>query len=1183
MSNDKNSETLIPRTAPPESELLQLAELAFASRRIHKDETQAPRNLVFLSPEALDMDLSDPMQRNFGDYELLEKIGRGGMGLVYRARQRSLDREVALKLLIAGPWAPTRFIERFQSEAQSAARLEHPNIVTVYESGSAHDLNYFSMRLVRGESLATRLGRQGPLPPREAARILLIVAEAVDYAHRLGVLHLDLKPGNVLIDESGQPLVADFGLARRVDQALADMSGDTSGTPSYMAPEQVSASNRLIGRATDIYGLGSVLYELVTGLPPFSGTSAQATLEQVVNQKVVPPREREPRLPADLEAICLKCLRKDPKDRYATAAELADDLRSFLDDRPVSVRRPSVTERIRHWVRREPRLAVAVTAVAIALVAGLAATSQQWQRAEGNAQAARELIWENRREAAIALEQDGRGLEAIARLLANVRELEAAGAAQQAEIDRLRIGLLQTQGAQLIDSIVVADTLSVPFATALSRDGSRLALAFDDLSVRWYDTATLEERGRVSLAPHLAPQQRGDPWRTSDGRPRRPMLLRFNDNDRLLMTLEWIGNFVRPSESDSWLIDLPSLTVIEPPRGFTVAAFGPQGETALLRTPAGAVQLWQVEPWLPLAEPIPGSAQRYSWRLTANAEMAFSLGDEMRGLTIHDPRGELPERQVAVPDPNSILAWALSADSRHLAFGDVEGRVYLLDTASRAVNQLPAQRTREITWLSFSEDDEWLAVASFDGLAQIFDVASRDFVVSGEIRAEFPIYRVAVSRAQRLLIAAGQRDTALWRIPIPLFRLRAAGRIGVAPAALRERAAWYPLAWSLEQGLFASAGRDRQVRLWRLPASATVNPTGPRQLPDANRFDAARLIDVQWNNVRLVSPKGRPMTRWLELPQPPGYAEIIDQGRLLLLSVGAELRAYDTTTLNPRYAPVPLPQTPQRFLTHDDGRQVLLSFGGHGRNGHQEMLQHFDGIAGRRLPGEAVLDGPMLRYAFSPDGRRLAAVGARDGITSVFDSEELRPVAEFPHDPFEPVVWAEFHDEDLLLLVRPVDPQLGDAGLIVWNPDTDVIAAEIPLGAADPTSFIVNDAGIIVAGNEYDAEISFDGATQRLPRIAVTTSDLDYPFMALSPDGRLLARAYRNEIQLHDAATGALLGQPMTTDLPEYGALVSLGYTADGSALRAISMGTSQLHWRITPETGQVAALEAALGRLLPD
>ncbi len=243
------TQVLAPVTLPSRDEIGQLARLAFASRA-GEDVPLDARPLSFLPPDALDMDLSDPIQRDFGEYELLEKIGQGGMGVVYRARQHALDREVALKLLAAGPWASREFIQRFRREAQSAARLEHPNIVAVYESGVQHELHFFSMRLVRGESLAALLARDGPRAPREAARLLLRIAEALDYAHRLGVLHLDLKPGNVLIDEAGEPLVADFGLARRIDQALADEGEDVSGTPSYMAPEQhgALAANRAAHR-----------------------------------------------------------------------------------------------------------------------------------------------------------------------------------------------------------------------------------------------------------------------------------------------------------------------------------------------------------------------------------------------------------------------------------------------------------------------------------------------------------------------------------------------------------------------------------------------------------------------------------------------------------------------------------------------------------------------------------------------------------------------------------------------------------------------------------------------------------------------------------------------------------------------------------------------------------------------
>ena len=349
-----------------------LARLAFASAPTGLGAgTIAPRHLAFLPPEALDLDLNDPAQRDFGNYELLEKIGQGGMGVVYRARQKSLDREVALKLLAAGPWASTDFIMRFQREAQSAARMEHPNIVTIYETGAYEDLNYFSMRLVRGRSLAARLAHDGAYDCREAAQLMRKVAEAVDYAHSLDVLHLDLKPGNVLLDEHGDPLVADFGLARRLDQAVAEHGDEVSGTPSYMAPEQAQAHSQHIGAATDIYGLGAILYEMLTGHPPFLGDTPQETLRRVVTTQPETLRSRRGDIPVDLEAICSKCLAKDPRARYQRAREVADDLGRFLDGREVSVRPVGRFERIGRWARRDPRMAVA----AAALIASLSLAS----------------------------------------------------------------------------------------------------------------------------------------------------------------------------------------------------------------------------------------------------------------------------------------------------------------------------------------------------------------------------------------------------------------------------------------------------------------------------------------------------------------------------------------------------------------------------------------------------------------------------------------------------------------------------------------------------------------------------------------------------------------------------------------------------------------------------------------
>lgn len=380
-----------PASAPTEDALAgarldgsAIADLAFGDVDAGRSRW-AGRHLALLNMETLELDLTDPSQRQFGDYELLEQIGEGGMGVVYRAHQASLDREVAIKLLAAGPWASKEFIERFRREAQNAARMQHPNIVAIHEVGCVEELHFFSMRLVHGGSLATVLERERRLMPLHAARLLRVVAEAVDYAHRLGVLHLDLKPANVLLDENGAPHVADFGLARRLDNALATDSEEISGTPSYMAPEQAEVHAHKISAATDIWGLGAILYELLTGQPPFRAQSTQETIRLVREGHVRAPRRQVPKIPRDLEAIVLKCLEREPGERYASARALADDLGRFIERRAVQARPLNVAQRLGRWTRREPKLALSSGLAVLALLAGLAATTQQWRRADANA------------------------------------------------------------------------------------------------------------------------------------------------------------------------------------------------------------------------------------------------------------------------------------------------------------------------------------------------------------------------------------------------------------------------------------------------------------------------------------------------------------------------------------------------------------------------------------------------------------------------------------------------------------------------------------------------------------------------------------------------------------------------------------------------------------------------------
>jgi eukaryotic-like serine/threonine-protein kinase len=301
-------------------------------------------------------------------YEVLGVLGRGATGVVYQARQVGLNRVVALKMILAGAHAAAGQLARFRAEAEAAARLQHPNIVQVYEVGERDGLPYFSLEYVDGGSLDRRIAG-APQPPRQSAALVQVLTRAMAYAHERGVVHRDLKPANVLLTAGGVPKVADFGLAKRLEgDATATRSGVVVGTASYMAPEQAAGQAHEVGPAADVYALGAILYELLTGRPPFRGGSLFETLRLVRTREPVPPRQLAAGVPRDLETVCLKCLQKEPAKRYASADALADDLGRFLAGEPIRARRVSAPERLWRWARREPRLALLAGAVAVLLL-----------------------------------------------------------------------------------------------------------------------------------------------------------------------------------------------------------------------------------------------------------------------------------------------------------------------------------------------------------------------------------------------------------------------------------------------------------------------------------------------------------------------------------------------------------------------------------------------------------------------------------------------------------------------------------------------------------------------------------------------------------------------------------------------------------------------------------------------
>jgi serine/threonine protein kinase len=304
-------------------------------------------------------------------YEILSELGRGGMGVVYQARQVKLNRLAALKMILSGSHAGTQERDRFRREAEAVARLTHPHIVQIYEVGEHLGLPFLALEFCPGGSLEKKLAGT-PLPPQEAAGLVEVLARAIDAAHREQIIHRDLKPANVLLTADGTPKITDFGLAKRLDQTGPTQTGAVLGTPSYMAPEQAGGQPGAVGPAADVYALGATLYECLTGRPPFKAATPLETMIQVVADEPVSPRQLQSAVPADLETVCLKCLHKEPVKRYATAAALAEDLRRFRAGEPIAARPVGSVERAVKWARRRPAVTGLLASLALTLMLGVA-------------------------------------------------------------------------------------------------------------------------------------------------------------------------------------------------------------------------------------------------------------------------------------------------------------------------------------------------------------------------------------------------------------------------------------------------------------------------------------------------------------------------------------------------------------------------------------------------------------------------------------------------------------------------------------------------------------------------------------------------------------------------------------------------------------------------------------------
>ncbi len=676
----------------------------------------------------------------FGCFRIEEEIGRGGMGVVYRAHDSRLHRDVALKLLRTGPACSDDEVHRFRTEAEAAAYLEHPNIVQVYETGQYRDSVYLSLRYVKGRSLSQRT--EGPFEPREAVRLLEIVARAVHYAHQRGVLHRDLKPANILIDDQGVPYVADFGLAKRLDQdSDLTQTGAIIGTPSYMPPEQARGDRKAVTTASDVYGLGTVLYELLTCRPPFRGSDAVQTIRQVIEDEPKRPRALNPRIGRDLETICLKCLEKDPQRRYTSAEALADDFNRWLVGEPIAARPVGLAERLAKWARRRPIHAALAGTLFLVFFVGLPAflayffrNADRWQKARV-AEAAREAKDAARVEEALKTRQEalyGALTKQVSQrlnpprrsgwklpALKDLKEAAKVPALGREPVELRSLAVRCLAGIDLVEDRSIAGGFGV-YCAAFSPNGRRLALGESknllQLSVRIYDVASWKFiKYPVPGGPYIPIKDSGvrslrfspDGRRLAAG-TRKGSIYIWEDLRANASPIELTGH----RGEVTGLVFLDSRTLLSA-ADRTLCLWGMVGEAA-----------WEKRVF-PQDAPVGGLALSRSGSLVAccgNADVRFL---RVAGLLERPERLEVIEK---VARPSGPIA--LSPDGRNFAVREDRriglGRIVGGGDSYRTLGEPDLRNAHEdeIGHLEFDPSGSLLASSSADGTVKLWDLAS---------------------------------------------------------------------------------------------------------------------------------------------------------------------------------------------------------------------------------------------------------------------------------------------------------------------------------------------------------------------------------------------------------------------------------------------------------------------------